>query len=396
MAALLLDRLPGQQRSAKPEPAQTPILQQVPQELGMKRHILSVATATMIAFGASAAWAQPGQDSGGGKPGGTSSGPASGGGGGSTSGSSGSDGVSSGSSSGGSSMGSASSGPSASSNPAWGDTRSGGFGPRADAPRRAPGAAYSDDGGQARARGGSSSGGNGGEGRATPRGSSSGGDSGSQGRAVPRGEGGASGRGTTLTQDGGGRSADSPQGRQRQPVPEYSRPRDGRTPVGTPVERTNQTGIRILNGNSGYYYDPYYSFGYRGSYYSRYNGWYPGYGFGLGYFYDPFMTGFGDYGYGSYGGGYYGGGGGGYYRSRGYDTGSLRLKVAPRDGKVYVDGYFVGVVDSFDGAFQKLAVEAGTHRIEIRADGFEPAQFEIMVTPGETITYKGELKRSTQ
>ena len=61
-----------------------------------------------------------------------------------------------------------------------------------------------------------------------------------------------------------------------------------------------------------------------------------------------------------------------------------------------MDGYFVGVVDSFDGVFQKLAVEAGTHRVEIRADGFEPAQFEIMVTPGETITYKGELKRITQ
>jgi hypothetical protein len=102
------------------------------------------------------------------------------------------------------------------------------------------------------------------------------------------------------------------------------------------------------------------------------------------------------YGYGGYGGSpYYGGGGGGYYQSRGYDTGSLRLKVGPRDAKVYVDGYFVGIVDSFDGVFQKLAVEAGTHRVEIRADGYEPAQFEIMVTPGETITYKGELKRIT-
>jgi hypothetical protein len=76
-------------------------------------------------------------------------------------------------------------------------------------------------------------------------------------------------------------------------------------------------------------------------------------------------------------------------------TGNLRLKVQPRDAKVYVDGYFVGVVDSFDGVFQKLAIEAGSHRVEIRADGFEPAQFEVMVTPGETITYKGQLKPLT-
>lgn len=181
-------------------------------------------------------------------------------------------------------------------------------------------------------------------------------------------------------------------------MPEYSRPREGRTPIGTPVERTNETrGGRVIGVLPGYYYDPFYGYGFSGSYYNRYNAWYPGYGFGLGYMYDPFMTGYGGYYGGGYGGGYYGGGGGaGYYQSRGYDTGSLRLKVQPRDGKVYVDGYFVGVVDSFDGVFQKLAVEAGTHRVEIRADGFEPAQFEILVTPGETITYKGELKRITQ
>jgi hypothetical protein len=163
------------------------------------------------------------------------------------------------------------------------------------------------------------------------------------------------------------------------------------------VERTTE--VRRGRGiGVGGYYDPYFGYGYGGyyGYYSRYaNYWYPGYGFGLGYFYDPFMYGYGGYGMAGYGASPYYGGGGGSYRSRGYDTGSLRLKVAPRDAKVYVDGYFVGVVDSFDGAFQKLAVESGTHRVEIRADGFEPAQFEIMVTPGETITYKGELKRIT-
>lgn len=198
-----------------------------------------------------------------------------------------------------------------------------------------------------------------------------------------------------MTVDGGGR--DASQGRQRAPVPEYSRPRGNRTPVGTPVERTTDINRGRNVGVGGYYYDPYFGYGYGGyyGYYSRYaNYWYPGYGFGLGYFYDPFMYGYG--GYGGYGGSpYYGGGGGGYYQSRGYDTGSLRLKVGPRDAKVYVDGYFVGIVDSFDGVFQKLAVEAGTHRVEIRADGYEPAQFEIMVAPGETITYKGELKRIT-
>ena len=83
---------------------------------------------------------------------------------------------------------------------------------------------------------------------------------------------------------------------------------------------------------------------------------------------------------------YYGGG------NYDYDLGKLRLDMEPRDAEVYIDGYFVGVIDSYDGAFQRLSVEAGAHKVELRAEGFEPVQFDVMVIPGETITYKGELK----
>ena len=54
-----------------------------------------------------------------------------------------------------------------------------------------------------------------------------------------------------------------------------------------------------------------------------------------------------------------------------HDTGSLRLKIKPREAQVYVDGYLVGNVDSFDGRFQKLGIESGGHRIELKADGYE-------------------------
>jgi hypothetical protein len=69
------------------------------------------------------------------------------------------------------------------------------------------------------------------------------------------------------------------------------------------------------------------------------------------------------------------------------------LKIKPRQAQVFVDGYFVGEVDSFDGMFQKLGIESGGHKIEIKADGYEPVQFDVLVTPGETVTYKGEMKR---
>jgi hypothetical protein len=94
--------------------------------------------------------------------------------------------------------------------------------------------------------------------------------------------------------------------------------------------------------------------------------------------YDPY---YGGYGYGA-----------GGYSSSNRDVGNLRLKVKPTNAQVYVDGYFVGEVDSFDGVFQRLGLESGAHRVELRAEGYEPVEFEVMLTPGETVTYKGEMK----
>ena len=186
-------------------------------------------------------------------------------------------------------------------------------------------------------------------------------------------------------------------------MPAYSRPRDGRNATGTAVERR---GSAPGGGGSVYYpgviYDPYYyGYGYYDPLYSsrRFTSyWSPyGYGYGLGYFaYDPYMFGggYGGYPYGPGGGyGYESYGGGSYGTTRSGEVGSIRLKVKPSNAQVYVDGYYVGVIDSFDGSFQRLGIETGSHKVEVRAEGYETVQFEVMVMPGETITYKGELKR---
>ena len=75
------------------------------------------------------------------------------------------------------------------------------------------------------------------------------------------------------------------------------------------------------------------------------------------------------------------------------EQGNLKLKVKPRAAKVYVDGYFVGTVDEFDGSFQKLALNSGRHKVEVKADGFETAEFDVLITPEQTVTFQGELKR---
>jgi hypothetical protein len=226
-------------------------------------------------------------------------------------------------------------------------------------------------------------------------------------RAVPRGSSGSGGSTSSSAGSNGGNQRGDGNNR----VDSGSaRPRDGRQPVGTAVERRGPAPGHGGGSGGVYYpgviYDPYYSYYYDPFYYgTRYSSyWSPyGYGFGLGYFaYDPFL--FGGYGYGSgaYGYGGYGydpyqaGGGGSYGGSSGSGyrgVGSLRLKVKPADAQVYVDGYFMGVVDSFDGSFQKLTIEEGAHKVEVRADGYTPVQFDVMVVPGETITYKGELPK---
>lgn len=74
------------------------------------------------------------------------------------------------------------------------------------------------------------------------------------------------------------------------------------------------------------------------------------------------------------------------YRYRVYDrTGAARLEVEPREAEVYVDGYFVGLVDDFDGALQRLRVEAGEHELQIYLEGYRTFTQKVLFTPGTTL-----------
>ena len=200
-------------------------------------------------------------------------------------------------------------------------------------------------------------------------------------------------------------------------APWYARPRGnepatgvaiGRDPSRPPVPPGSGGGYSPYQGyypGSGYY-PGYPGYGYG----NGYNPWYGWGAFGLGYFYyDPFTWGYGApyggsagyYGYGSspygYGGSPYGYGGGssGFGRT-GYGSqhveGGLRLKVKPNTANIFVDGYFAGRVDDFDGMFQKLAIAEGTHKIEITLQGYRPLVFEVNIQAFETITYTGALE----
>lgn len=76
--------------------------------------------------------------------------------------------------------------------------------------------------------------------------------------------------------------------------------------------------------------------------------------------------------------------------------GDVRLEVTPKDAKVYVDGYYVGSVDDFDGRLQRLTVSAGPHHIVIQANGYEQLEVDLYVQPRQTLTYRGALKKSSE
>jgi hypothetical protein len=75
------------------------------------------------------------------------------------------------------------------------------------------------------------------------------------------------------------------------------------------------------------------------------------------------------------------------------ESGALRLKVKPDTASVYLDGEFVGLVNKFDGMFQKLHLDGGNHRVEIRAPGYQPLTFNVRIEPDHTETYRGELEK---
>jgi hypothetical protein len=85
----------------------------------------------------------------------------------------------------------------------------------------------------------------------------------------------------------------------------------------------------------------------------------------------------------------------GYVAPRAYGVrtyyGDVRLDVHPRDAAVYVDGYYAGIVDDFDGVFQRLTLEVGAHQIELDAPGLEPQLFDVYVDPAQTVTIHADL-----
>ncbi len=132
----------------------------------------------------------------------------------------------------------------------------------------------------------------------------------------------------------------------------------------------------IVGRASPYYYNPWFRYPY---------GWYGAGAFGAGW-----------YGAGAFGGWYgpgWSGGPFGYGQGGFYNRASVRIHVSPRTAEVFVDGYYAGQVDQFDGTFQRLNIEPGEHEITVYADGYQTLRQRLYLQPtGNTVTIRQDLE----
>jgi hypothetical protein len=140
------------------------------------------------------------------------------------------------------------------------------------------------------------------------------------------------------------------------------------------------TGYRYGYGYGGSYYGGYYPYYYSPYYYRPYYWGYGSYPWGGLYFDSYWYGGAGAYGYGVYSG-----------PSSGDGNGSIRLMVDKEKAKVYVDGYYAGIVDDFDGLFQRLYVTPGRHDITVKLEGYQTERFDVYVQEGSTVKIQHDM-----
>lgn len=70
----------------------------------------------------------------------------------------------------------------------------------------------------------------------------------------------------------------------------------------------------------------------------------------------------------------------------------LRLKVTPKDSAVYVDGFYAGLVDEFDGVFQALPLAPGGHRVMLYRPGYRSERYNLYLRRGSVFTLRAGLE----
>jgi hypothetical protein len=82
-----------------------------------------------------------------------------------------------------------------------------------------------------------------------------------------------------------------------------------------------------------------------------------------------------------------------YFRNRSRGGGSLRLFVDPGQTGVYVDGYYAGIADDFNGTPQRLFLSPGHHEITLVLDGYRTHRMHVYVSLDQVIDLNYPMER---
>ena len=98
------------------------------------------------------------------------------------------------------------------------------------------------------------------------------------------------------------------------------------------------------------------------------------------FYYDPFWGPFYPYAYGPY-----------PYAAR--PQADVKIEAEPKQAQVYVDGYYAGVVDDFDGVFKRLHTSPGGHAITLHLEGYRTVTQNIYASPDSTYKLRETMEK---
>ncbi len=74
-------------------------------------------------------------------------------------------------------------------------------------------------------------------------------------------------------------------------------------------------------------------------------------------------------------------------------TGRVRVLATLKEADVYIDGFFAGFVNDFDGILQYLPATPGDHAITLYKEGYRTITRHIVVTSDSTATLRARMDR---
>lgn len=72
---------------------------------------------------------------------------------------------------------------------------------------------------------------------------------------------------------------------------------------------------------------------------------------------------------------------------------AVRFEVKPTQTLVYMDGYYTGIVDDYDGVFQRLYTAPGPHEITLFLDGYRTFTQRAYLAPDHTFKVRHQMEK---